>query len=69
MTVLDFKKRSVGEILAPRADSELVEKLATDRERARCAAIVRAMASRQHGAYQGLLLTALNRIEKGEEPV
>jgi hypothetical protein len=33
VTVLDFKKRSVGELLAPRADAELVEKLATSEER------------------------------------
>lgn len=34
MNVLDFKKRSVGHLPAPRADAELVEKLATSSERA-----------------------------------
>lgn len=78
-------KRSTGEVAAPIDDvrfkrpkyagadedreDELVEKLATSVERNRCAAILRKMAERQHGAYQGLLLTALSRIEKGDDPL
>jgi hypothetical protein len=58
VSVLDFKKRSVGEVLAPHAEAELVEKLATSVERAAVLKYLR--------AEYGELKTLISVIEKGE---
>lgn len=61
------KQRSVGNVLAPRADAELVEKLATDRERARCAGIARKLLSMWRVDSQDLRDTVA-AIENGAQP-
>lgn len=68
MNVLDFKKRSVGHLPAPRADAELVEKLATSGERAAVVKYLRLFASHlsMRPALAQVLTAAADDIENGE---
>lgn len=60
-------ERSVGNVPAPRADAELVEKQATSKERARCAAIARKLLSMWRVDSQDLRDTVA-AIENGDKP-